>query len=191
MSANADLVVENGRIFIGLDDGFAQSLVVFGNRVLATSSNGALDTLKGPATRTIDLAGRAVVPGINDGHQHLLAVGMALGEVDLRPSEVSSLDEVLAAIKAKVDESEPGEWIFGGRYDHFHLDIGRHPFREELDRVSPNNPVFVKRTCGHMGVANSRALEAAGVVEDSPEPQGGHISSFHLPWRIEKEPLME
>ena len=175
MTATADLVLENGRIFVGLDEGFAGSLAVFGNRVLASSTNATLDGLKGPTTRTIDLGGRAVVPGINDGHQHLLAVGMALDEVDLRAEKVRTLDDVLAALAAKVAETAPGEWIFGGRYDHFHLDIARHPFREELDKVSPVNPVYIKRTCGHMGVANSRALEAAGITDHSIDPAGGHI----------------
>tara|TARA_B100000029_G_scaffold508203_1_gene594530 strand:- start:1685 stop:3298 length:1614 start_codon:yes stop_codon:yes gene_type:complete len=175
MSPNADIVLENGRVFVGLEAGFAESIAIFGNRVLATSSNGTLDELKGNNTKVIDLAGRVATPGINDGHQHLLSLGMAMTEVDLKPDQVSTLEDVLAAIKAQVDKSQPGEWVFGGRYDHFHLDVGRHPYREELDQVSPENPVFIKRTCGHMGVANSLALTLAGIDDNTPDPEGGHI----------------
>ena len=175
MSPNADIVLENGRVFVGLEAGFAESIAIFGNRVLATSSNGTLDELKGNNTNVIDLAGRVATPGINDGHQHLLSLGMAMTEVDLKPDQVSTLEDVLAAIKAQVDKSQPGEWVFGGRYDHFHLDVGRHPYREELDQVSPENPVFIKRTCGHMGVANSLALTLAGIDDNTPAPEGGHI----------------
>ncbi|MCP5151021.1 MAG: amidohydrolase family protein [Ectothiorhodospiraceae bacterium] len=174
-TVKADLVLRNGRIFLGLDHGHASALAVFRDRVLAVGDDAEIATLVGPATRLIDLDGRAATPGINDGHQHMLSVGMALEEVDLRPARVRTLDDVLAAIAAKIAASPPGAWIFGGRYDHFHLDIGRHPFREELDRVSPDNPVFIKRTCGHMGVANTRALAAAGIDEHAANPPGGNI----------------
>ncbi|MCP4045993.1 MAG: amidohydrolase [Gammaproteobacteria bacterium] len=175
MSPEADLILENGRVFLGIDSGCAGALAVFGNRVLATGNGTALKELKGSRTRVINLDGRAAIPGINDGHQHPLSLGMTMSEVDLKPETVSTLDALLAAVKAQVDKSAPGEWVFGGRYDHFHLDIGRHPYREEIDRVAPDNPVFIKRTCGHMGVANSAALEAAGINDNTSNPAGGNV----------------
>lgn len=173
----ADVVLKNGRIFQGLQDGFVEALAVWKGRVLAAGKSSEIEALVGPATRVIDLAGRCATPGINDGHQHLLPFGMGLRQVDLSASEVKTLDEVLARVKAFVDKAKPGEWIFGGRYDHFHLDVKRHPFREELDKVSPNNPVYIKRTCGHMGVANSMALKLAGIDEKTPQPTGGFIET--------------
>ncbi len=173
--AAADIIIDNGRIFLGLAEGFAGSLAIGGTRVLAAGSRGEIDALAGPRTVRIDLHGRAAVPGINDGHQHLLSLGMAMSEVDLRPGAVRTLDDVLGAIGTRAAAAAPGEWIFGGRYDHFHLDVGRHPRREELDRAAPHNPVFIKRTCGHMGVANSAALAATGIDQNTPDPPGGHI----------------
>ncbi len=155
----ADVVLKNGRIFQGLQEGFVEALAVWKGLVLAAGKTSEIEALVGPGTKVIDLAGRCATPGINDGHQHLLPFGMGLRQVDLSASEVKTLDEVLARVKAFVDKAKPGEWIFGGRYDHFHLDVKRHPFREELDKVSPNNPVYIKRTCGHMGVAQ---FEGAG-----------------------------
>ena len=175
MTIQADLVLKNGRIFVGLGQPYVESIAIFGNRVLALGNGTQLDGLVGADTKVMELNGRAVIPGINDGHQHLLSVGMAMGEVDLRPEKVSTLAEALEAIKQQVDKTKSGEWVFGGRYDHFNLDVGRHPFREELDQVSPENPVYIKRTCGHMGVANSLALKAAGVDMNTPNPAGGNI----------------
>jgi hypothetical protein len=68
-----------------------------------------------------------------------------------------------------------GDWVIGRGYDHFKLDTGRHPFREELDQACPDHPVYIVRTDGHLAVANSKALELAGITEDTPSPQGGLI----------------
>ena len=171
----ADLVLKNGNIFLGAAGGFAQSAAVWCDRVLAAGSDSDLEGLIGPDTRVLDLRGRAAIPGFNDGHQHMLSYGLEQLEVSLHPAEVDTLEKLLRRIKAKAETVAPGEWIVARRYDHFHLDVGRHPFREELDQAAPDNPVWITRTCGHMGVANSRALSLAGVDESTPEPEGGHI----------------
>lgn len=173
--SKADLVLRGGRVFQGLREGITEAVAIGGERVLAAGRTAEIDALIGPATTVVELRGRAVVPGINDAHQHLLPLGMSLTEVDLRPAEVTTLDELLRRVKERADAAKPGEWIIGGRYDHFHLDVKRHPHRDELDRVSPRHPVYIKRTDGHMGVANSLALRLAGITESTPDPSGGHI----------------
>lgn len=173
----ADIVLRGGKVFAGLAEGFASAIAVSGGRVVATGSDTDLDGLIGAGTRVIELAGRAVVPGFNDAHEHLLHLGLAQLEVNLRAEEVRTLEELLRRVKERVARAKPGEWIVGGRYDHFELDVKRHPYREELDQVAPDNPVFLKRTCGHMGVANSLALRLAGVGEKLPQPPGGHVES--------------
>lgn len=175
--AKAGLVLRGGSVFRGLRDGFASAIAVDGECVLATGSDAEIEPLIGPATRVVELQGRAVVPGFNDAHEHLLSLGLAQLEVNLRGDEVKTLDELLRRVKERVDRARPGEWIIGGRYDHYELDVKRHPYREELDRIAPRNPVFLKRTCGHMGVANSLALKLAGVDERTPQPPGGHMES--------------
>ena len=171
----ADLVLESGRVFLGLELGFAEAIALWSGRVLAVGTALEIAPLIGPDTRVIDLRGRLALPGFNDNHQHLMSLGMALGEVDLRPAEVTTLEELLRRIEARAAAAAPGAWIFGGRYDHFHLDVKRHPLAWEIDTVAPDNPVYIKRTCGHVGVANSRALALAGIDETTPDPEGGHI----------------
>lgn len=171
----ADVVLRGGPIFRSLDSPTVDALALWSGRVLAGGGADDIAPLIGPDTKVIELRGRAAMPGFNDAHQHLLSLGRSMMQVNLRPGTVDTLDELLAAIEKCVDETPAGGWIFGGRYDHYYLDVKRHPLREELDRVAPDNPVFIKRTCGHMGVANSRALAIAGIDETTPDPQGGHI----------------
>jgi len=172
---SADLVLHNGNIFIGKDKGFAPSLAIWGGKVLAHGSDEDIADLIGPGTNTVDLAGRTAIPGINDAHQHMLSLGLAQLEIDLRAHVVSTMEELLVKVKDRVGEVGPGEWVVGGRYDHFALDVNRQPYREELDQVAPDNPVLLIRTCGHIGVANSKAFELAGINEETPDPPGGHL----------------
>ncbi|BBK41954.1 amidohydrolase [Allostella vacuolata] len=171
----ADLVLRNGRIWCGLESGFVESVAVWRGRVLATGRESEIEALVGPATRRLDLAGRLAIPAFNDNHMHLLPLGLSMVEVDIRATEVRTMEALLGRIKAAADQARPGEWVVGRGYDHFEFDLKRHPLREELDQVAPRNPVYIKRTCGHVGVANSLALQAGGVVEESPNPQGGAL----------------
>ncbi|MDH3476108.1 MAG: amidohydrolase, partial [Rhodospirillales bacterium] len=171
----ADLLLRGGPVFLGLEQGFAEALAIRGERVLAMGSRADLEGLVGPGTRVVELNGRAALPGFNDAHQHMLLFGLELTEVALQPSEVRTLAALQARIKARAEAEAPGEWVIGRRYDHFHLDIGRHPTAAELDAVAPDNPVWITRTCGHMGVANSRALALAGIDAATPDPPGGVI----------------
>lgn len=172
----ADLILGNGRIFRGLHDGFAEALAIRSGRVLATGTLSELEGLAGPATRRIDLAGRLAVPGLNDAHMHLLPLGLTMAEINLRPeSGVRSIDEILRRIADKAKVAAPGEWICGRGYDHNELAETRHPTAEEIDRVAPRNPVYIKRTCGHVAIANTLALREAGIGHNTPSPDGGLI----------------
>ncbi|MDX2313446.1 MAG: amidohydrolase [Gammaproteobacteria bacterium] len=171
----ADLVLRGGSIFRSLHSEKVDALAVWSGRVLAGGSAEEIETLIGPQTRVVELRGRSAVPGFNDAHQHLLSLGRSMMQVNLRPGVVKTMDALLSTVKAQVDRTPAGEWVVGGRYDHYYLDAKRHPLREELDRVAPDNPVFIKRTCGHMGVANSMALAKAGIDETTAPPPGGHF----------------
>jgi hypothetical protein len=175
VDGKADLVLRRGRVFRGLAEGFASAVAVAGGRILAAGADDDVAEMIGPSTRVLDLAGRAAIPGFNDAHQHILALGLALNEIDLRSGEVRTLAELLRRVRERAAATPAGAWIVGGRYDHFELDVRRHPTREELDAAAPDTPVFLKRTCGHMGVANSLALRAAGIDAQTSQPPGGHI----------------
>ena len=176
-SVVADCLVENGKVFLGPGLGFAEAVAIWQGRVLATGTSAELQGLVGATTRRADLAGRLAVPGLNDAHQHMMSVGLGTLEVNLKRDDIRTIDDILAAVKEKADALGPGAWVMGRGYDHFELDVRRHPLREELDQIAPDNPVYIKRTCGHMGVANSKALELAGIVEGIAQPDGGHVES--------------
>jgi hypothetical protein len=169
-----DLVLYGGRVFRGLAGGFAEAIALRDGRVLAV---GADDEARAaaPGAREVALEGRAVIPAFNEAHMHLLPYGLALAGVNLRAEQVRSLDEVLRRIRAAAREAPKGAWVLGRGYDHAELDVGRHPTAAELDSAAPDNPVFIVRTCGHMGVANTAALRIAGVGHNTPDPEGGVI----------------
>lgn len=172
----ADTVLLNGRIFCGLAEGFVEALAIAGGEVLAAGTAAEIAALQGSGTKIVDLAGRVAIPGLNDAHMHLLPLGLGMSEVNLRPEEgVRSIDEILRRIALAAKGKKPGEWVFGRGYDHNELAEGRHPTAEELDRVAPDNPVYIKRTCGHVGVVNGRAMQAAGIGHNTPSPDGGLI----------------
>jgi predicted amidohydrolase YtcJ len=169
-----DLILTGGRVFRGLSGGFAQAVAIRGGRVLAVGSAEEVASVA-PDARVVALQGRAVVPAFNEAHMHLLPYGLALGQVNLRAEEVRSLDEALRRIRVAAQAAPKGEWILGRGYDHGELDVGRHPTAAELDAAAPDNPVFIVRTCGHMGVANTAAMRLAGVGHNTPDPEGGVI----------------
>ena len=173
--AAAELVLINGRVWRGAGAGFAEALAVRGGRVAASGRWADLEGLAAAGTRILDLRGRLAVPGFYDAHMHLLPFGLAQRELDLRPEAAPTVAALLDRVRAAAAGKPPGAWLFGRGYDHFLMPEKRHPLRRELDLAAPDNPAFVKRCCGHMGVANSAALAAAGIDEATPQPGGGHI----------------
>lgn len=133
--------------------------------------------------KKIDLKGKTLLPGFIDPHSHFDMVSNTMGQVDLNPEPVGTITniaDIQARLKAyKIENNIPdGEWIFGWGYDDGQLKEQRHPTKTEIDEVLPNNPVYLAHTSGHMGVANSRALEKLGVTAETPDPDGGNIDRF-------------
>ena len=169
----ADVILAGGPIFRGLAAGHTDALAIGAGRVLALGDDAR--ALAGPDTRYIDLAGRCAIPAFNEAHMHLLAFGLGLKQVNLRAEQVTTLAEIQSRIREAAARTTPGEWVLGRGYDHAALDINRHPTVAELDAAAPENPVFITRTCGHMGIANTAALRAAGIGHNTPTPDGGVI----------------
>ncbi len=169
-----DLLLTGGRIFRSLAGGFAEALAIREGRVLAVGDAAEVADAV-PHARRIDLDGRAAIPAFNEAHMHLLPHGLALAGVNLRAEEVRTLDELLRRLRDAAQAAPRGAWVQGRGYDHAELDIVRHPTAEELDAAAPDNPVFITRTCGHMGVANTAAMRMAGVGHNTPDPEGGVI----------------
>ncbi|AOG07556.1 amidohydrolase [Bosea sp. RAC05] len=176
---HADLVLQNGPVYLGLKEGYASAVALWAGKVLATGTPADMAPLIGPGTQVIDLAGRMATPGFYEAHLHLLPLGLTMKELDIRPRFVRTLDGLLEMIAQAAAKAKPGEWILARGYDHFELDVKRHPHRTELDRAAPNNPVYIVRACGHLSVANSLALKLAGVDETTPVPAGGAIEQVN------------
>ncbi|MET3893645.1 putative amidohydrolase YtcJ [Bosea sp. OAE506] len=175
----ADLILQNGPVYLGLKEGYASAVALWAGKVLATGTPADMAPLIGPGTKVIDLAGRMATPGLYEAHLHLLPLGLTMKELDIRPRFVRTLDGLLEMIAQAAAKAKPGEWILARGYDHFELDVKRHPHRTELDRAAPNNPVYIVRACGHLSVANSLALKLAGVDEKTPVPAGGAIEQVN------------
>ena len=167
----ADLVVF-GRVWTGNpEQPWAGAVAVRGDTIIAVGDSADLAGYVGNETRRLD--GAMIVPGLMDGHLHFMDGGYQLSSVDLRPA--NSPAEFIATLKAFAAERRPGEWILGGDWDHERWPGAPLPRREWIDSVTPNNPVFVERLDGHMALANSAALRAAGIDRSTPDIPGGVI----------------
>lgn len=171
----ADLILINGRIWRGREEGISEALAVWQGKILATGSDTDILGLKGPRTEVIDLEGRFATPGLIDNHLHLIATGMAMGWVDATPASAPTLAALMGRISDRAATTPKGGWVRARGYDQVKLDTGRHPTRDDLDRVAPDHPVLLTRACGHVSIANSRALELAGITEATAVPEGGVI----------------
>jgi predicted amidohydrolase YtcJ len=169
----ADLVVY-GRVWTGdSTQPWAGGVAIAGDTVQAVGDSAAIARLAGPSTRVLANGAAMVVPGFMDGHLHFTDGGFQLASVDLRPA--GSPEDFIARLKAYALERRPGEWILGGDWDHERWPGAPLPRREWIDSVTSRNPVFVNRLDGHMGLANSAALRAAGIGRGTRDIPGGVI----------------
>lgn len=171
----ADLILHNGRIWRGRQEGICEALAIWQGKVLATGTSAEMLDLKGKGTEVIDLEGRFASPGLIDNHLHLISTGIVMGWLDARPSAAPTLAILLEEISKRAATTPKDGWIRARGYDQVKLDTGQHPTRWDLDRAAPDHPVLLTRACGHVSVANSRALELGGVSEATPVPDGGVI----------------
>jgi len=170
----ADLVLRGGKV-ITVDKGFriADGVAIKDGRILNVGSEEAIVSHIGPNTQVIELAGKAVIPGLIDTHLHQLFAALNGPAVQLLNAK--SVADVQKAIAERVARTEPGQWVTASSGWHESiLSEGRMPTRHELDPVSPNNPVFIPRG-GHVVTVNTRALELAGITKDTPNPEGGIV----------------
>ena len=177
MECKADLVLRGGRIVtVDKDFSIAEAVAVRDGTIRAVGKNNDIDPWIGVNTTVVDLEGGMVLPGLIDSHIHVSGTGNYLQNVIVSTPPVSSISEMLKVIGHHIKKSEPGEWITGRGWDQVKLLEHRNPTRWDLDTVSPDIPVYLTRTCGHVAVVNSKALEVAGVTSETPQPVGGRIA---------------
>jgi predicted amidohydrolase YtcJ len=171
---NPDFLLVNGRI-ASMDTAGSQhtALASLGGRIVALGDEGLRD-LAGPRTRIIDAEGRRVLPGIVDSHAHPDAYALRLRAWTLvSPDLVPSRDALLSRIRARCAAAAPGQWCAFYRLNE--RASGGYPSLAELDAASLGRPVFILRTDGHLGLANSAAFAACGVTPDTPDPPFGRF----------------
>jgi hypothetical protein len=169
----ADLVVY-GRVWTGdTAQPRARGVAVRGGTIVAVGSAREVRRFVGSRTRVIDVGAHTVLPGLGDAHTHFIDGGFQLLSVDLR--DAYSPAEFVRRLAAFARRQPKGRWILGGDWDHERWPGTPLPRKEWIDSVTPDNPVFVSRLDGHMGVANSLALRLAHVTKATPAPEGGVI----------------
>ena len=176
----ADVIFLHGNVYTGVagtsssrEIKRAEAIAIRGDHIQAVGSNDEVLKLKGPQTQVIELGGHFVMPGFNDAHLHLAEAGSEKLSVNL--IGVRSLDEFRERIRARVETAAPGEWIVGGGWDETLWPVKSPPTRRDVDAVTTDHPVFVNRVDGHIAVANTRALQLAGITRESHAPRGGKI----------------
>ena len=172
-SQKADLIITNAVIWTA-DElvPVAEAIAISGDLILAVGSTEEILTYHGNQTEVIDAGGNFITPGFIDSHVHFLDGGFNLLSVQLR--DAGTKVEFIKRIKEYAQTVEPGTWIMGGDWDHTNWG-GELPSREWVDSVTTGHPLVINRLDGHMILANSAALEAAGVTKSVQDVDGGTI----------------
>jgi len=156
----------------------AGAIAVRGEHIEAVGTTAEIMALATDETEVVDLRGRTLLPGFVDAHGHFPGSGMSEIAADLNSPPIgdkTTMAEVMAAVAEEAARRSPGEWVTGFGYDDTLLAEKRHPTRAELDAVSTEHPIAIMHISGHMLVANSAALDLAGIDADTPDPEGGVI----------------
>ncbi|MCD9087214.1 amidohydrolase [Stenotrophomonas sp. SY1] len=176
----ADAIYHGGNILTmeGDQPAYVEAVAVDDGKIIFAGTRSEAEKLKGAGTVSVDLGGKTMMPGLIDGHAHFLQFGsQAVGANLLAPPDgsVNTVDDIVAKLKefgSGPDVARTG-WIFGTGYDDALL--GRHPTREDLDKVSTEIPVLAVHISGHLSAMNTAGLRAVGITADTPDPEGGRI----------------
>ncbi len=172
-----DLILSNGKVYTGDENNTKAETVVVndGSIVYVGPASGA----KKYDGRSIDLDGKTVIPGLIEGHAHIMGMGYALLNVDLR--EAQSYEEVVEMVAKRAETTPEGQWILGrgwhqDKWETKPEDMLRgFPTHDLLSERVPNHPVWLRHASGHAALGNAKAMEIAGINENSNQPDGGEI----------------
>ncbi|HWP80619.1 MAG TPA: amidohydrolase [Candidatus Acidoferrum sp.] len=173
----ADTVFTGGKFITMEEDApIAQAVAVGGGRFLSVGSLEEAMKYAVEGTEIVDLGGKTVIPGLIESHAHPCYYGDQCATINLSGEATSSKENVLKKVAAAAAKTPKGTWLFGWGWDEAKFKEGALPVTAaDLDTVSPNNPVFIKRTCGHVGAVNTLAMRLCGITADAVPPVGGKI----------------
>lgn len=176
----ADLIITNATIYtVDEKQPIAEALAVNGDRIMAIGTRAAIEKLKTTDTEIIDAKGKFVMPGFIEGHAHFSNMGKSLLNLNFLKSK--NWEEIVAQVAAKAKSLKAGEWIEGRGWHQEKWDspiernIHGYPYHEALSAISPDNPAILYHASGHSLFANAKAMEAAGISIETPNPTGGEI----------------
>src|SRR2546430_6133469 len=170
----AETIFINGNIYTGNDkQAFAQAIAVKDDRIIIVGANADAEKFRADKTRIVDLAGKAVMPGFTDSHCHIFGIGER--EMTLNLEGTNAREDFVAKVRERVAQTERDKWITGRGWIETFWKPPQFPTRDDLDKIAPDNPVFLTRADGHAALANSAALKIAAVTRETANPFGGEI----------------
>jgi len=172
----ADLILFNGKVVtVDKDGSEAEAVAVKDGKIIKIGKSSEVMQLTREGTVKIDLKGKLLLPGFIDTHEHCIRKGLQMDWVNCRTPPMKSLEDVVKALREKAMSKPKGEWVVGSWFDESQWGDKRFPNKYDLDRASTDHPIYLGRAGGHNSVANSLALEMAGISKDTPQPPGGNI----------------
>lgn len=163
----------NGKIFTSdMDNKFVEGFLVEKGKIIKVGNK---EDIQYMADEVVDLHGKTVIPGFVDAHMHPLMLADYSKQIACLPPKINSIKDLISTISEAAEEIEQGEWILGWGYDEGKYEERRFPYRYDLDKAAPSNPVLLVRSCEHIRCVNSKALEIAGITKNTEDPPGGKI----------------
>jgi len=176
----ANTIFINGIIYtVSEDQPKVEAVAVLDGKIIAVGDNVSILKFRGEKTKTIDLQGKMMTPGFIDSHAHFMGLGYAQMNLDLMG--VTSYEELVEKVQERVGQLQPGAWIVGRGWHQDKWDsitapiVHGFPTHDLLSLVSPDNPVYLRHASGHLGLANAKAMEIAGIDATSESDEGGDI----------------
>src|SRR5438477_9295084 len=170
----AEIIFINGNIYtVNEKQLSAQAIAVKSDRIVFVGTNADAERFRGDKTRIVDLAGKAVMPGFTDSHCHIFGIGER--EMTLNLEGTNAREDFVAKVKERVAQTEPGKWVTGRGWIETFWKPPQFPTRADLDKIAPDNPVFLTRADGHAAIGNSAALRIAKIDRETKSPFNGEI----------------
>lgn len=172
----ADMIMKNGQIItVDENNRIVEAVAVKGNQILAVGTDAEIQTFIGEQTEVIDLKGKSLLPGFVDSHLHLTLYGTNKLGISCKEPHITSIENILEDLKEKAKQTPKGQWIRAWGFNETKIIEQRYPTRWELDVISTEHPIMIIRTCAHISIVNSKALELGGMNELTADPEGGKI----------------
>ncbi|QPQ33359.1 amidohydrolase [Lysinibacillus sp. JNUCC 51] len=172
----AEVVFINGEVItVDQKNTVTEAVAVKDNHIIFVGLNSEVNSFIGEKTSVIDLQGKTLLPGFIDSHIHLTYYGLNQLAINCKAEHIDSIKVLLDDLKKKSLETPKGEWIRAFGFNETAVKEMRYPTIDELNAVSVEHPIMISRTCNHISVLNSKALELAQINENTPDPDGGVI----------------